>query len=53
MTKLNNFFWANISGVYITKTKISKTFSISLSKNGEISPGKKRKKKKRKTLPGT
>ncbi len=30
---------ANISGVYITKTKISKTFSISLSKNSEISPG--------------
>jgi hypothetical protein len=35
----------NISGVYITTTKISKTFSISLSKNGEFSPGKKKKEK--------
>jgi D-alanyl-lipoteichoic acid acyltransferase DltB (MBOAT superfamily) len=34
LRKLNKMFLANISGVYITKTKISKTFSISLSKNG-------------------
>jgi hypothetical protein len=41
----------NISGVYVTKTNISKTLSISLSKNGEISPGKK--KQKQKQLPAT
>jgi hypothetical protein len=35
----------NISGVYITITKISKTFSISLSKNGKLSPRKKKEKK--------
>jgi hypothetical protein len=38
------FLLPNISGVYITTTKNFKTFSISLSKNGEISPGKKTKK---------
>jgi hypothetical protein len=44
----------NISGVYVTKTNISKTFSISLSKNGEISSGKKKQNKtKTKTLPAT
>jgi hypothetical protein len=41
LTKLNKKKLENISGVYITKTKFSNTFSISfLSKNGEISPGK-------------